>query len=834
MAVNRTILGLCLWMAATLTIFAQEPTFQSALELFEKKNFRESASQFAKLIVKNERDPKLNYYFGAALAESNQNIAESVKRLKFAQINKYGNDLAFYQGRAAQMNYEFDQAVEFYSRYQKLGKNKELLGRIELYLKQSNASRSLSSKFFDVKVVGSNITQRNNFLQFYGLSKDAGMLIPNADFFDSGVDGDDILYRTERGDAIYFSNEKAAGNKDLFRLEKLIDGWGDEIPLKELNSAGNDITPFVMTDGNTIYFASDREGGMGGLDIYKSTYDPEIRQFSEPVNLGVPFNSPFDDMLFVADEFKNKAWFASNRNTQSDSIEVFEIVWDNSVVRNIAPSTAAIREAALLKPDPMIARNAGDTRRPFTSDKRIAKPAEIFRFVVNDTLTYTDWNSFRSEEAKADFEKSYHLQLHKDSLSAIMAGHRRIFATTNSEKERNDAVNEIIKMEREVYGIDEQIERQQIRARLKEIASLKEGKPLLRPSETKGGNIDAKPSEDDKKLNDILIPSNFTYYTDEEFERQINEWNLMYQRLFDSYDVAELQAADSMYVWGNILTLESSRLNEQLLKNSTLNGAAALFAGSSGDENIETIKKNAREYKKLALRLYHKALDTKFRVFSNKINEIKLNDEGLELPEFDNKYNEAVLYYKKALEQEQQAAGNTEMYEKAGTIKRQSIYLLNDALFLYLGYIDGSATVPVKDNRSFKVDSDNKNSEKRAFEIVSQPVKEAPKPAKEQEIATSVNSKPAQSVASPRPEYRVQLGVFRNQPKQDVLSQLPKIQSVPLAPGQGSKYYCGQFATYAEAVKVVPVARSAGFDGAFVVAFLNGEQIAVAKAKELE
>ena len=53
---------------------AQDVTLQSATELFEKGNFREAANGFSKLLLKNNRDVKLNYLFGASLTESNQNL----------------------------------------------------------------------------------------------------------------------------------------------------------------------------------------------------------------------------------------------------------------------------------------------------------------------------------------------------------------------------------------------------------------------------------------------------------------------------------------------------------------------------------------------------------------------------------------------------------------------------------------------------------------------------------------------------------------------------------------------------------------------------------------
>ena len=66
------------------------------------------------------------------------------------------------------------------------------------------------------------------------------------------------------------------------------------------------------------------------------------------------------------------------------------------------------------------------------------------------------------------------------------------------------------------------------------------------------------------------------------------------------------------------------------------------------------------------------------------------------------------------------------------------------------------------------------------------------------------------------------------------MSQLPAVKQTVLENGIGTRYYCGEFSTYEEAAKFVPKARELGFAGAFVIAFVNGVQISVAKAKEME
>ncbi len=78
-----------------------------------------------------------------------------------------------------------------------------------------------------------------------------------------------------------------------------------------LNTEGDEMFPFLDGD-SVLYFASNGHIGYGGLDIYKSKWNSLTKSFSEPVNLGKPVNSPYDDMSYVVGDNAN-AYFASNR-----------------------------------------------------------------------------------------------------------------------------------------------------------------------------------------------------------------------------------------------------------------------------------------------------------------------------------------------------------------------------------------------------------------------------------------------------------------------------------------------------------------------------------------
>ncbi len=87
----------------------------------------------------------------------------------------------------------------------------------------------------------------------------------------------------------------AEGTGDLYFLHKQGNKWSDPEPLGgRINSKYRETTASMTPDGKTIYFASDRPQGYGGLDIYRSEKLPS-GEWGAPVNLGPEINTPYDE-----------------------------------------------------------------------------------------------------------------------------------------------------------------------------------------------------------------------------------------------------------------------------------------------------------------------------------------------------------------------------------------------------------------------------------------------------------------------------------------------------------------------------------------------------------
>lgn len=84
---------------------------------------------------------------------------------------------------------------------------------------------------------------------------------------------------------------------------------------KQINTKGNEITPFFDTRTKKLYFASDGWETMGGYDIFEATMaGSSPSRYSSVKNMGYPINSPADDMYFILDPYgKPDAYLVSNR-----------------------------------------------------------------------------------------------------------------------------------------------------------------------------------------------------------------------------------------------------------------------------------------------------------------------------------------------------------------------------------------------------------------------------------------------------------------------------------------------------------------------------------------
>lgn len=163
------------------------------------------------------------------------------------------------------------------------------------------------------------------------------------------------------GHRLYFVSDMPGGlgGTDIYYVEKDGSGeWGDAVNFREVNSAGNERSPF-MDKANEFYFSSDGRTGMGGLDIFRLSKNASGENQIE--NLGFPANSPQDDFAFNTDVNTGIAYFSSNRfgGKGGDDIYSLEPVMANKLV---TPVKELIDPVAANKEVP---NSLTETNKPF-------------------------------------------------------------------------------------------------------------------------------------------------------------------------------------------------------------------------------------------------------------------------------------------------------------------------------------------------------------------------------------------------------------------------------------------------------------------------------------
>ena len=116
------------------------------------------------------------------------------------------------------------------------------------------------------------------------------------------------------GQTLYFvsSREGGFGGLDIYKCVKENGSWSEPMNLgPEVNTKGDEKSPFIHSDSKTLYFASNGHKGVGGYDVF-FVQDLDTG-YSKPVNIGYPINSEEDDLgLFVSLDGAT-AYFASNK-----------------------------------------------------------------------------------------------------------------------------------------------------------------------------------------------------------------------------------------------------------------------------------------------------------------------------------------------------------------------------------------------------------------------------------------------------------------------------------------------------------------------------------------
>ena len=292
--------------------------------------------------------------------------------------------------------------------------------------------------FIDSIVIG-----KKQFLQAYSLSKEVGQIGRYQDFFHDTQQPEGFIHVNELCSHCYLSLAPNDTMLQLYLCDNINNKWSRPKALKELNDMKQFRRmnyPFMMGDGETLYFAAEDNEGLGGYDIYVTRYNSEENTFLHPVNIGMPFNSEGNDYLYVIDEYCNLGWFATDRRQSPDSVCVYTF---------IPPTVRQTYQAEGLNPEKLVSlarlERIEDTREDslayHDAMKRLQDIREqqndqsanrSFTFVINDNITYFQLSDFRVTGNSRRFTELRTLLRQYERLSTALENARNSYASADA------------------------------------------------------------------------------------------------------------------------------------------------------------------------------------------------------------------------------------------------------------------------------------------------------------------------------------------------------------------------------------------------------------------
>lgn len=258
----------------------------------------------------------------------------------------------------------------------------------------------------NIEVIDSVDVDAEDFFRQYPLSSAAGRL-GGPEMLPEGFPSapQTMVYVPESGNRMIWSAPDSDGNLRLMGSSALLDGeWEEPLPLGEdLGDGGDAAYPYLMPDGITLYYSNDGDASLGGYDIFLTRRGED--GFLQPANVGMPFNSPYNDYLLVIDEFTGAGWFATDRNRHPGKITIYTFIPQDLRI-NVSPDNPNLASLARLDNISLTQKEDADyaaVRQAIRDGHAMNTPADLtpdFLFALPGNRVYTSLDDFANPKAR--------------------------------------------------------------------------------------------------------------------------------------------------------------------------------------------------------------------------------------------------------------------------------------------------------------------------------------------------------------------------------------------------------------------------------------------------
>ena len=303
---------------------------KKADDLFEKQNYSAALIDFRQLLAQNPTSIQFNYKYGVCLFYSdNRKTAKRYFDFVLRQ-NTIPSETYYYLAKLYHFDYKFSSAIDYYQKYrdntpEKL-RNKDVANNI----KQCENGKLLLKNPKALNIIMANRFSMSKFYNNYELqSRTGGFFTDEA--LQSKIDKKNNfipMYYFARGDSIkFFASYGATTNKDIYFSRKIVaDLWSPATKiLGEINTSLDEDYPFFDAQKGVLYFSSMGHNSIGGYDLFQVKFNLLENNTQSITNLDFPYSSADDDFLFVPEVDQKTAYFASNRNSEVNKIDVYAV-----------------------------------------------------------------------------------------------------------------------------------------------------------------------------------------------------------------------------------------------------------------------------------------------------------------------------------------------------------------------------------------------------------------------------------------------------------------------------------------------------------------------------
>lgn len=223
---------------------------------------------------------------------------------------------------------------------------------------------------------------------------------------------------TPSGDTLYFASnrEGTLGGFDIFMsLRSGGENWSEPVNLgNQINTLFNEVSPFYSTSEKVLFFSSDGHRGFGGYDIYIAK-GRDLKS-AEIYNAGLPFNSSRDDMFFYMG--KNKGFLSSNRDGGKGKLDVYEFDVESKeeIVEEVSTAETIAGRNSLFTDDYNFESTETDIINQIISRRISSSFSQIDVYLSSDQLAV--YNSLGSDD-KERIDKIVNARIRKMTSSSL-------------------------------------------------------------------------------------------------------------------------------------------------------------------------------------------------------------------------------------------------------------------------------------------------------------------------------------------------------------------------------------------------------------------------------